>query len=291
MALFSLQTYQLHQKRAQDTFPNHRFLFDHVGDDLLDRLQNMKGDFTEILDLSPFSVCHTLSCHSRAGGDPESYLTRNNSLHTAITVSTVENMLDPHLCGNDIEGGRKNIPGPFSRRYSLPSNTLPFPDHSFDLVLSCLLAHWVDNIPQFLKDIHRCLRPGGLFLGAVWGGNTLHELRESLLAAELKLKGGASPRVAPMLQPQDTPLLLGQAGFSMPVVDMETLSIEYPSLLTLMKDLRGMGEANKIQDRIKTFSGRSLFEKAEEIYRASFSNQGTKIIATFEPIYLTGWKK
>lgn len=166
---------------------------------------------------------------------------------------------------------------------------LPFADQSFDLILSCLQAHWVNDFPGFLVNVRRCLQPRGLFLGALWGGNTLFELRESLLQAELSLKGGASPRVAPMIQPVDAPLLMGRAGFKDPVVDTETLTVSYDSLWNLMKDLRGMGETNKLQDRVKTFTAARLFEKAEEIYRDSFGCPDGKLSATFELIYLTGW--
>lgn len=166
---------------------------------------------------------------------------------------------------------------------------LPFSEDSFDLILSCLQGHWVNDLPGLLKSIRTCLQPKGLFLGALWGGNTLHELRESLLEAELSLKGGASPRLAPMLHPSDAPLLLGRAGFLHPVVDTETITVTYPSLFRLMRDLRGMGEANKLYDRPKIFTSRAFFEKTEQIYRDSFGLENQTISATFEVIYLTGW--
>lgn len=158
-----------------------------------------------------------------------------------------------------------------------------------DLIVSCLKAHWVNNLPCFLSNIRQSLKPEGLFLGAFWGGQTLHELRESLLQAELALKGGASPRVAPMVQPKDAPLLLSRAEFSRPVVDVETLVVTYPSLQGLMKDLRGMGESNSMKDRLKTFTSRPLFKKAEEIYQELFGLPEGRLSATFEVIYLTGW--
>ena len=157
---------------------------------------------------------------------------------------------------------------------------------SYDLVLSCLHAHWVNDLPGFLKDIYQRLQPDGLFLGALWGGQTLCELRECLMQAELALRGGASPRVAPMIHPTDAPTLLSRAGFFMPVVDTDAIKVTYPTLIALMKDLRGMGEANKLKDRKKSFASRTLFEKAEEIYFERYE----KITATFEVIFLTGWK-
>ncbi len=236
MTLFNPNAYALHHKRAQKNFQDHRFLFDHVGNELLGRVGDIKKNFGKGLNVSPYPLV------------------------------SLESLQSYHL-----------------------SETLPFPGKSFDLILSCLYAHWVNDLPEFLKNIRHCLRPGGLFLGALWGGNTLFELRESLLQAELSFKGGASPRIAPMLQTKDAPLLLGRAGFKDPVVDTETLTVTYESLWSLMKDLRGMGETNKLQDRVKTFTSRSLFEKAEEIYQNSFALSNGKLPATFEVIYLTGW--
>ena len=163
--------------------------------------------------------------------------------------------------------------------------------NSFDLILSFLLAHWMNDLPGFLTNIQASLRADGLFLGALWGGNTLYELRESLLSAELTLTGGASPRVIPMLQPSDAPLLLKRAGFLNPIVDTEVLTVTYPSLISLMKDLRGMGETNKLTDRLKTFTPRHLFKEAEEEYLTSFGLKDGSIPATFEVIYLTGWRR
>ncbi|MBY0501578.1 MAG: class I SAM-dependent methyltransferase [Alphaproteobacteria bacterium] len=168
--------------------------------------------------------------------------------------------------------------------------SLTLPKESYDLIFSCLQGHWVNDLQTHLKEIHECLQPDGLFLGALWGGKTLWELRESLLQAELLVSGGVSPRIAPMLHPSDAPLLLGRAGFSSPVIDKETIIVTYSSLINLMRDLRGMGEANKLHDRLKTFTPRSLFEKAEDHYRQTYSLSGHKIQATFEVIYFTGWK-
>lgn len=177
-----------------------------------------------------------------------------------------------------------------SHHHNILEENLPFPEESFDLILNNLQGHWVNNLPGLLKSIHRCLQAEGLFLGALWGGQTLFELRESLLQAELSLTGGVSPRMAPLLHPADAPLLLSSGGFFMPVVDTETIKVSYPSLSSLMKDLRGMGETNKLYDRPKTFTARTLFEKAEEIYHNKFGCSDHKITATFEVIYLTGWK-
>jgi NADH dehydrogenase [ubiquinone] 1 alpha subcomplex assembly factor 5 len=173
---------------------------------------------------------------------------------------------------------------------SLFEESFALPSSSFDLIISCLQAHWINNLPGLLKEIRASLKDEGLFLGALFGGNTLIELRESLLQAELDLKGGAAARIAPMLHPVDAPGLLSQAAFFMPVVDTETITVTYPSLKHLMKDLRGMGEANKLFERTKGMTSHRLFEKAEELYFKKY-NAGGHLNATFEIIYLTGWRK
>jgi SAM-dependent methyltransferase len=173
---------------------------------------------------------------------------------------------------------------------SLFEESFVLSEGSFDLIISCLQAHWVNNLPGLLKGIRSALKNEGLFLGALFGGNTLVELRESLLQAELDLKGGAAARIAPMLHPADAPGLLSQSSFFMPVVDRETITVTYPSLTHLMKDLRGMGETNKLFERPKGMSSRRLFKKAEELYVKKYGSRGL-LPVTFEVIYLTGWRK
>lgn len=228
-----------------------------------------------------------------------------HDLHQARTRKDFKShaFLYEHV-GRELTSRIKDIKRKFNKALDLSSHPLSYPSfhhpfreknsnlpkESYDLIFSCLQGHWVNDLQTHLKDICECLQSRGLFLGALWGGKTLWELRESLLQAELSVSEGVSPRIAPMLHASDAPLLLGRAGFSSPVVDRETIIVTYSSLTSLMKDLRGMGEANKLHDRLKTFTPRSLFEKAEDYYRRSFGLSEQKIQATFEVIYLTGWK-
>jgi len=236
MNIFDPIAYEVHQKRARKDFQNFAFLFDHVGNELVARLEDMKKTFCKAMNLSPHPLVYS-------------------SLH-----------------------------------HSSLEQPLPFEQGSFDLILSCLQGHWINDLPSRLKNIHHCLQEEGLFLAAFWGGQTLCELRECLIQAELSLVGGVAPRISPMLHPADAPLLLSGAGFFMPVVDTDIITVSYPSLLSLMKDLRGMGETNKLYDRPKMFTSRTLFEKTEEIYFKTFCRPDNTIFATFEVIFLTGWK-
>ena len=139
---------------------------------------------------------------------------------------------------------------------------IPLEPESLDLAVSLLSLHEANDIPGMLIQIRRALRPDGLFLGAMAGGGTLAELRESLLAAETELFGGASPRVAPFTDVRDAGALLQRAGFALPVADVETVTVRYDSMFGLIKDLRAMGAANALVDRSRRPASRRLFMRA-----------------------------
>lgn len=158
-----------------------------------------------------------------------------------------------------------------------------------DLILSNLNLQWVNDLPGMLWQIRNLLKPDGLFIGALLGGDTLCELKASFLQAEMELYGGASPRVVPMIDLYSSSQLLLRAGFKLPVADRDTLTVTYPNLRKLVTDLRAMGQTNVMFSRHKGVASRRLFQRVEEIYRERFSNPDGKMIATFEVIYLTGW--
>ncbi|MEK9706518.1 MAG: methyltransferase domain-containing protein, partial [Alphaproteobacteria bacterium] len=166
---------------------------------------------------------------------------------------------------------------------------LPFADASFDLVASCGVLHAVNDIPGALVQLRRMLKPDGLFLGALLGGDTLHELRHALIAAEAEIEGGASPRVAPFAELADAAGLLQRAGFALPVADMDTINVTYENAFRLMAELRGMGEANIRLDRRRTPTRRATLLRATEIYTEQFAGPDGRIPATFQVFFLTGW--
>lgn len=160
---------------------------------------------------------------------------------------------------------------------------------SLDLIISILDLHTINDLPGLLIQIRQSLKPDGLFMAAMPGGETLYELRAALLEAELSQSGGASPRVFPFADKQQMGGLLQRAGFSLPVVDSDILRVAYRDLFHLMSDLKGMGENNAIADRRKTLTSRALFMKAAEIYGTNFKDHEGKITASFEIISLIGW--
>lgn len=166
---------------------------------------------------------------------------------------------------------------------------LPFANGSFDLAVSGLALHLVNDLPGALIQIRRALKPDGLFLAAVLGGRTLGELREALGAAEEEIDGGVSPRVAPFGDVRDYGALLQRAGFALPVTDADVVEVTYATVFDLMRDLRGMGASNMLTARRKRPLKRGILMRAGEIYGERFPAPGGRISATFEIIHLTGW--
>ena len=165
---------------------------------------------------------------------------------------------------------------------------LPLKSAEHDLLVHAFGLHWADDPVGQLVQSRLALKPDGLFLGVLFGGTTLQELRASLAEAESRLTGGLSPRVLPMADLRDLGGLLQRAGFALPVADSRKLRVRYPDLATLVEDLRGMGETNALNDRLKVVPKRALFTEAERIYRQNFADDGY-LVATFELVFLTGW--
>lgn len=172
---------------------------------------------------------------------------------------------------------------------SISDKALGLSDESHDIIVSNLHMHWVNDLPGLLVQANKALKPDGLFLGSLLGGETLVELRHALLAAESEVIGGAHQRVIPFADVRDMGSLLQRAGFALPVADIDTITITYEHPLKLMQELRGMGEANALLGRPKNFMRRDVLMKACEIYARDFSNDDGRIRATFQIIYITGW--
>lgn len=160
---------------------------------------------------------------------------------------------------------------------------------SHDLVIHALALHWANDPVGQLVQARRALVPDGLFLGVMFGGQTLHQLRRCLAEAEVALCGGLSPRVAPMGEIRDLGALLQRAGLALPVADSLPRTVSYPSALHLMHDLRAMGEGNALAARLRKPTSRAIFTRACDLYSRHFGTQDGRVPATFEIITLTGW--
>lgn len=166
---------------------------------------------------------------------------------------------------------------------------LPFADASLDLIVSGLALHWTNDVVGALIQARRALKPDGLFIAAFLGGTTLTELRQSLVAAEAEILGGAGSRVSPFADVQDASGLIGRAGFRQPVTDIDHVTVTYAHPLKLLADLRAMGETSLLADRHPRPLTRALLARMSEIYAERFPAPEGRITATFEIITLTGW--
>ena len=171
----------------------------------------------------------------------------------------------------------------------LESEPLPLQRDSLDLVVSALAFQFVNDLPGVLAQIRRALRPDGLLLAAMIGGETLTELRQSFAAAEAECEGGVSPRVAPFADLRDVGALLQRAGFALPVTDVERLTVRYSSPFILMGELRRMGATNVLVERRRTPLPRATLKRMAEVYAERFSDPDGKVRATFDLIWLSGW--
>jgi SAM-dependent methyltransferase len=176
-----------------------------------------------------------------------------------------------------------------SPRVAADEEALPFGNETLDLVVSALSLQWVNDLPGALAQIRRALKPDGLFLAALIGGETLGELRESLAVAESEIEGGASPRVSPFVEVRMLGSLLQRAGFALPVTDVERISVRYRTVRALLHDLRRMGAANALAERSRKPLARAVLKRAEEIYTVRFADPDGRLRATFDVLWLSAW--
>ncbi len=233
------------------------FLLRRAADDLEDRLALIKREFADALDLGT------------PGPQAASALTAARVTRIAPTAASLG-------------------VGRFAGVVADPERA-PLGEAAFDLAVSLLALHAVDDLPGALIQLRRALKPDGLLLAALPGGETLSELRESLLVAESEMSGGASPRVIPFADARALGGLLQRAGFALPVVDSDRFTVRYADMFALMRDLRAFGATNPLLDRSRRFARRELFLRAAHVYTERFADSDGRVRATFEILWLSGW--
>ncbi len=237
------------------------FLLERVAEDFAERLSLVRRNFPIAVSLGAY---HGLLAE------------RLRALPAIGTIIDVE----PSLVTLGRAGGLKVV---------AEDEALPFAAESLDLVVSGLSLHLVNDLPGALIQIGRALKPDGLFLGALLGGETLKELREAWILAEDELLGGASPRVAPFADVRELGGLLQRAGFALPVADNDVIEVTYASPLALMQEIKAMAASNPLTERRRTPVTRGLLLRAAQIYQERFGLPGGRVPATFEIVTLTGW--
>jgi SAM-dependent methyltransferase len=241
--------------------PGADFLLRRAADELAERLALVKRAFAFAVDAGAPGPHAAAALAARPGG--------GSTLRLAPTAASAGSGDFSVLVG-DIE-------------------RLPLAAESADLVVSLLALHHVNDLPGAMIQIRRALRPDGLFVAALAGGDTLTELRQSLTIAESEISGGVSPRVAPFADARALGGLMQRAGFALPVVDVDTLVVRYADLLGLMRDLRAFGAANALAERSRKPLRRAVLARAAEIYAERFADSDGRLRATFETVWLTGW--
>lgn len=261
MQVFDRHLVRRHRDRAAPTLADHDFLFREVASRLVDRLNDIDRRLPLALDLG---------CHTGEFG---------RGMNPGCGVDTlVECDLSPAMAGR--AGGLALVGD---------EEVLPFGNGRFDLIVSNLSLHWVNDLPGALLQVRAALKPDGLFLAAMLGGETLQELRACLFDAELAETGGASPRVSPFVDLRDAGALLQRAGFALPVVDCDRIDVTYADPLKLLLDLRGMGESNAVLQRHDHFTRRTVLTRALELYVERYAKGEIRVSARFDIIYMHGW--
>ena len=259
MRIFDRTLHARRRARAAAGFGEYSFLKQAAAEDIALRLEAVNRRFDRALDLGA---------------------------HDGTLARVLK--ADPLIGGRISEIVSADLSPAFGHQ-TADEEALPFEEHSFDLIVSALSLHWVNDLPGALIQIRRVLKPDGLFIATVLGGRTLTELRQSLLAAEDEIRGGAANRVSPMLDVFDAAGLLQRTQFAMPVADNDVRTVRYAHPLKLLADLRGMGETAAFANRTNPALTRGILMRAMEIYAQRFSDPDGRIRATFEFVTLSGW--
>lgn len=258
MEVFDKNLIKLHRNRATKNLSLHDFLIKHASDLLSERLNDFKGNFDTALDFGCRNGSYTP-------------LLNNNSVKDITYADISEKMLaglPQSILLEDFE-------------------FLPLSDNSFDLITSVLNLHNINDLPGVLIQINKLLKPDGVFLANMFGPETLKELRNILTKAEIEQTDGVSPRIHPFADVKTLGSLLQRAGFKLPVSDSQIITVHYRDVLSLIQDIRGMGEANSLIKKSKPLT-RNMLSLIEKEYKKTFSNENGEIIATFEIIFITG---
>lgn len=263
MRIFDRELHAKRRTRAARTYPDFAFLKQLASEDIAARLSAINRKFNRVLDLGA----------------------HDGTLGRVLRADPIVGPRIGEITATDLSPAFANI----ASGMVVDEEALPFEDQSFDLVVSALSLHWVNDLPGALVQIRRVLKPDGLFIGVALGGRTLTELRQSLLAAEEEIRGGAANRVSPFMDVIDAAGLLQRTGFAMPVADNDARKVRYGHPLKLLGDLRGMGETAALASRDAPPLTRGILMRAMEIYAQRFADADGKVRATFEFVTMSGW--
>ena len=264
MNVFDRHLVRQHRTRAARQYDDADFLFMEGAERLFDRLMDIKRTFDIGLDLG---------CH---GGEMAKVLAGSDRIR--------------HLFQSDLSPAMvKRAATIQAGAFCADEEALPIRFGALDVVTSNLSLHWVNDLPGALSQIRMALKPDGLFLGSIFGAETLQELRSVLSDAEINLEGGLSPRISPFADVRDLGALLQRAGFALPVVDSDIITVRYQNPLKLLHDLRAMGETNAVLERRKSPMRRATLMTAMSNYIEKYADDDGRVPATFHILTMTAW--
>ncbi|KAG7385147.1 NADH dehydrogenase [ubiquinone] 1 alpha subcomplex assembly factor 5 [Phytophthora boehmeriae] len=250
----------------------YEYLKDEVARRLIDRLEDIEREFPLALDLGCGSghLYKNLSVDDGLGG-----------VKKLIQCDSAEKL----LLRDELETESTALE---TSRLAVDEEFLPFPKQHFDLVMSSLSMHWVNDLDSTFRQVLETLKPDGAFLGAVLGGDSLQELRSAFILGDQERMGGISAHISPFMNVADAGNLLTSTGFNLCTVDTDYIQVDYPNAFVLMEHLRGMGENHAVQSRGPPATRESLLAAAS-IYQSMFGQPDGTVPATFQVIYLIGW--
>lgn len=264
------------------------YLRDEVATRLCTRLLDINRSFPKALDYGA-NACNVARILTYPDPDPDSSKPVSEPLSNKIGHLTCADTSPTMLFRDKDEPFNNDIS--LSREVLQNPEYLPYAPETFDLVLSSLSLHWINDLPSVLTQINHALKPDAPFIGAMSGGDSLFELRGSLQLAEQDRLGGIGTHVSPLADVRDVGNLLGRAGFKLLTVDVDDIIVDYPSVFHLMQDLQLMGESNAALRRDAGPISRDVLMATDAIYREMYGNEDGSIPATFRTIYMIGWKE
>jgi len=161
---------------------------------------------------------------------------------------------------------------------SYDEEDIPLAADSFDLIISTLSLHLVNDLPGALSRYYNALRPQGLFIATILGGQTFHQLRQACLQADQLLYGGAFARVMPCINAAMAPGLLQRAGFSIPLVSSELYTAQYSNLSDLLEDLRRIGHNNCLVSRKKSLESKDYLDTLSAAFGSALLHNDFEVL-------------
>jgi SAM-dependent methyltransferase len=247
-------------KRAAKRFREHDFLYQLVSKNIAERIEQISKTFTNILELGSKGILSSLiSSH---------HINHPQALYVNANIDNFAHLKQSVICDYEL---------------------LPFANSSFDLIISALELHYVNDLAGTLAQLHACLKKDGMMILAIIGGCSLHELRDSIISAEIANDVPVSPHIIPMAQAKDLADLMQRVGYKNVIVDTALTCVSYTNVLALMRDLRYMGQGNNLVKKSNTCFNKKTLASIEQIYMKKYSSNNL-LNASFEIITMTGIK-